>query len=498
VKFSACRLSGAKERTSSELHCCCRFDTMLTSSFDMMEQDAQPFNNDIIRTEKLGGGEKTTTAGGGGGARRPRRSRVKGLGLRSSTSSRVQPSIVGVSPTPAVVAKEGVVSSNFREQDAAYFHAYSHLGVHEEMIKDRARTDAYRDAICFHADAIRDKVVVDVGCGTGILSIFCAFAGARKVYAVEASSISVQAKEVVKANSLSDIITVVHGRVEEVEIEEEEGVDVIVSEWMGYALLYESMLSSVINARDRWLKPGGLMLPSYATLYMAPITNSLKYAQSIDFWRNVYGIDMSAMLPLAKQISFEEPCIETIMAENVLSWPVVIKHIDCNKVTMRDLETVYSEFCVSSMMKASLHGFALWFDVSFGPRSSAAMAAAATNNPTKETAAADMQSDSSSMDSSTTLSGGGGDEARGFKVSIRQKEKNPRDECIILSTAPEDPPTHWAQTILYVYDPIEVEQDQLISGSIALSKSRENPRFLNIHLEYTSGNRHCVKESVMQ
>ncbi|KAH9544855.1 hypothetical protein CY35_12G017300 [Sphagnum magellanicum] len=343
------------------------------------------------------------------------------------------------------------------------------------MIKDRARTDAYRDAICFHADAIRDKVVVDVGCGTGILSIFCAFAGARKVYAVEASSISVQAREVVKANSLSDIITVVHGRVEEVEIEEEEGVDVIVSEWMGYALLYESMFSSVINARDRWLKPGGLMLPSYATLYMAPITNSLKYAQSIDFWRNVYGIDMSAMLPLAKQISFEEPCIETIMAENVLSWPVVIKHIDCNKVTMRELETVYSEFCVSSMMKASLHGFALWFDVSFGPRSSAAMAAATTNNPTKETATADMQSDSSSM-----------------------KEKNPRDECIILSTAPEDPPTHWAQTILYVYDPIEVEQDQLISGSIALSKSRENPRFLNIHLEYTSGNRHCVKESVMQ
>ncbi|RDX62062.1 putative protein arginine N-methyltransferase 6, partial [Mucuna pruriens] len=75
----------------------------------------------------------------------------------------------------------------------------------------------------------------------------------------------------------------------DVEIDEE--VDVIISEWMGYMLLYESMLGSVITARDRWLKPGGLILPSSATLYMAPITNTDRYSDSVDFWRNVYGID---------------------------------------------------------------------------------------------------------------------------------------------------------------------------------------------------------------
>ncbi|KAG6554535.1 hypothetical protein Mapa_003914 [Marchantia paleacea] len=228
------------------------------------------------------------------------------------------------------------------------------------------------------------QVVVDVGCGTGILSIFCAFAGARKVYAIDASDIAVQAQEVVKANGLSEIITVILGRVEEVDIHEQ--VDVIVSEWMGYMLLYESMLPSVICARDRWLKPGGLILPSHATLYMAPITNAERYADSIDFWRNVYGIDMSAMLPLAKQCAFEEPCVESITAENVLSWPVVVrqfqefvftwiahcrksmmlvsnvqlkkrctmsrqvKHIDCSKVTIQELEVVTTNFCVSSMM----------------------------------------------------------------------------------------------------------------------------------------------------
>ncbi|PNX59577.1 putative protein arginine N-methyltransferase 6-like protein, partial [Trifolium pratense] len=75
------------------------------------------------------------------------------------------------------------------------------------------------------------------------------------------------AKHVVKANNLSDIITVLHGRVEDLQLSEK--VDVIISNWMGYMLLQESMLGSVIIARDRWLKPGGLMLPSYATVYLS-------------------------------------------------------------------------------------------------------------------------------------------------------------------------------------------------------------------------------------
>ncbi|KAJ7525353.1 hypothetical protein O6H91_17G046900 [Diphasiastrum complanatum] len=260
-----------------------------------------------------------------------------------------------------------------------------------------------------------------------------------------------------------------HGRVEEVQIDEE--VDVIVSEWMGYMLLYESMLASVICARDRWLKRGGIMLPSHATLYMAPITNPDRYSESIDFWRSVYGIDMSAMLPLAKQCSFEEPCIESITAENVLSWPIVVKHIDCSRVTIRELETVSADFMISSMMMASLHGFALWFDVAFG------------------TPIIDAQSESS-MESTIVKDFGCN--------GINHRRHGNSSNQIILSTAPEEPPTHWAQTILYIYEPIEVTQDQIISGSISLSQSRENPRFLNIHLEYASGDRYFVKESVMR
>ncbi|KAI3744095.1 hypothetical protein L1987_57170 [Smallanthus sonchifolius] len=130
------------------------------------------------------------------------------------------------------------------DYDKAYFQSYSHVGIHEEMIKDRVRTETYKTAILQHQSHIEGKVVVDVGCGTGILSIFCAQAGAKRVYAVDASEIALQ----------------------DVQIDEE--VDVIISEWMGYMLLYESMLGSVIIARDRWLRLGGLILPSNAVVYL--------------------------------------------------------------------------------------------------------------------------------------------------------------------------------------------------------------------------------------
>lgn len=355
--------------------------------------------------------------------------------------------------------------------DVAYFQSYSHLGIHEEMIKDHVRTDTYRNAIFKYQDLIAGKVVVDVGCGTGILSIFCAQAGAKRVYAVDASDIAVQASEVIKANNLSDTVKVLHGRVEDVDIDEE--VDIIISEWMGYMLLYESMLGSVITARDRWLKPGGLILPSHATLYMAPVTHPDRYSHSIDFWRNVYGIDMSPMVPLAKQCAFEEPSVETISGENVLTWPHVVKHINCYTVTAAELETVATKFKLQSMMRAPLHGFAFWFDVEFGGPVDLPNDNAATS------------SQSTAMHSDCT------------QVTQRKRRVNPSD-ALVLSTAPEDPPTHWQQTLIYFYEPIDVEQDQLIEGSVTLTQSKENRRFMNVHFEYASGGRTLVKESVMR
>ncbi|KAG6382786.1 hypothetical protein SASPL_157504 [Salvia splendens] len=145
-------------------------------------------------------------------------------------------------------------------------------------------------------------VVLDVGCGTGILSIFCAQAGAKRVYAVDASNIAIQANEVIKANNLSDTVLYCMDELRinsycdfvYLDVEIDEKVDVIVSEWMGYMLLYESMLGSVITARDRWLKPG---------VVHGPVSYPERYSESVDFWRNVYGIDSECFLILLSKHS---------------------------------------------------------------------------------------------------------------------------------------------------------------------------------------------------
>jgi len=143
------------------------------------------------------------------------------------------------------------------------------------MLKDEVRTRSYRDAIYQNKHLFKDKVVLDVGCGTGILSMFAARAGAKHVIGVDMSSIINKATAIVAANGLSNKITLLQGKMEEVKMPSEHmpdgKVDIIISEWMGYFLLYESMLDTVIYARDTYLRQEGKIFPDKATIYMAAI-----------------------------------------------------------------------------------------------------------------------------------------------------------------------------------------------------------------------------------
>jgi type I protein arginine methyltransferase len=84
------------------------------------------------------------------------------------------------------------------------------------------------------------------------------------------STIIEKAREIVEVNGMADKITLLQGKMEEVEMPFPQ-VDIIVSEWMGYFLLYESMLDTVLYARDKYLAPRGLIFPDKATIFMAGI-----------------------------------------------------------------------------------------------------------------------------------------------------------------------------------------------------------------------------------
>lgn len=99
---------------------------------------------------------------------------------------------------------------------------------------------------------------------------FAVKAGAKHVIGVDMSTIIEKAKEIVEVNGMSDKITLLQGKMEEVEIPFPK-VDIIISEWMGYFLLYESMLDTVLYARDKYLVPNGLIFPDKATIFMAGI-----------------------------------------------------------------------------------------------------------------------------------------------------------------------------------------------------------------------------------
>ncbi|XP_052666939.1 protein arginine N-methyltransferase 3 isoform X2 [Harpia harpyja] len=208
------------------------------------------------------------------------------------------------------------------DEDGVYFSSYGHYGIHEEMLKDKVRTESYRDFMYQNPHIFKDKVVLDVGCGTGILSMFAAKAGAKKVIGVDQSEIVYQAMDIIRLNKLENIVTLVKGRIEEVDLPLEK-VDVIISEWMGYFLLFESMLDSVIYAKDKYLAEGGSVYPDICTISLVAVGDMNKHVDKLLFWDDVYGFDMSCM----KKAVIPEAVVEVLDPNTLISTASVIKAV---------------------------------------------------------------------------------------------------------------------------------------------------------------------------
>lgn len=183
---------------------------------------------------------------------------------------------------------------------------YARLSIHRWMLSDKIRNEAYRRAI---AQVVRPgDTVLDMGAGSGILSVFSAQAGASKVYAVERTDIAALARTVIERNGFADRIEVVQNDLEEVVLPTK--VDVIISEWMGGFGVDENMLAPLVIARDRWLTPKGSIIPGRVSALIAPMWVA-EVDDELSHWRSrPHGIDLSVIADLSAN--------ETVMAQ----WPV--------------------------------------------------------------------------------------------------------------------------------------------------------------------------------
>lgn len=314
-----------------------------------------------------------------------------------------------------------------------YFDSYTHFSIHEEMLKDSVRTGSYRKAIMVPG-LMKDKVVLDVGCGTGILSLFASQAGAKHVYAIDCAGIIEQAREIARVNGHGDKITFIRGKVEEIELPEK--VDIIISEWMGYCLIFESMLASVIYARDKWLKPGGLVLPNKCDLYLTAISDEEYKESKINWWNDVYGFNMSNI----GEIAIREPLVDEVESQMVATSSVLLKTYDMMTISKDDLALEETSFSLKGLRDDYVHAFCTYFNAIF--------------------------------------------EVPGA----------PRP--VVLPTGPYDKPTHWKQTIMYIRDVLAVRGGELINGTIKISYDKKNPRCLDIDLDYVfNGSEHSSSAS---
>ncbi|KAI8901583.1 S-adenosyl-L-methionine-dependent methyltransferase [Globomyces pollinis-pini] len=262
------------------------------------------------------------------------------------------------------------------ERDPTYFSYYAQFVHQQNMLQDSIRTSLYQTAILSNSNALfLGKTIMDLGAGSGILSYFAVRAGAEKVYAVEASGMADKIQKLMDHTDLSNCwlkgkLTVIKSKIEEVDHCDK--VDTLISEPIGVLLVHERMIESYIVARDRFLKPGGAMVPSMGTIYVAPFSDANLWSQTmakVRFWeqQDFYGIDFSPLAKDAKDEVFGQPIVGGFDARILIS-PAHAQTVivDFRTVTKEEIQDIIIPFTWVAQYTGLVHGIAAWFDINLG------------------------------------------------------------------------------------------------------------------------------------
>ena len=226
------------------------------------------------------------------------------------------------------------------------------LGAYGSMVADRVRVDAYEQAL---RKTVREgSIVVEIGTGPGIFAVLACQLGASRVYAIEPSEIIQVAREVAAANGCANKIEFFEELSNRVALPTR--ADVILSDLRGVLPFLEGHIPAIIDARRRFLAPGGKLIPRKDTLWAAIVEAPKPYAELVDPWEhNPLGQDLSA----ARRLIVNNIQKVRVSPTQLLTAPQLWTTLDYCSVENPD---VHSDLDWVVERAGTGHGILLWFD----------------------------------------------------------------------------------------------------------------------------------------
>lgn len=229
--------------------------------------------------------------------------------------------------------------------------SYRDVAMHKVMLQDLIRTEAYEKSI---KQVVKPgQSVLDFGCGTGVLAIFAARAGADPVIAVDRSPFISNAQTIAQRNGF-DTIAFYHDDHQSLQLEHK--VDVIVSEWMGHCLFYEAMLEPLLAVRDRFLAESGVMIPAQVSLHVGLVTDEDVLEDLFFLADKPYGLDFS---PIA-HVPFQQSDLMILDPQSILDSTALLGSLDMHTVAKTDTPRVFTTTLIPSE-KADIFALCGWF-----------------------------------------------------------------------------------------------------------------------------------------